>query len=644
MAIVFEDDTRRLVLGVGDLVGLRPQRGHLRMEAVLGSSARMAAGRQAHSEWQRERTQDDPAFHAEVSLSVRRVVRDWECHVRGRLDGLSLVDETWMIEEVKSTMLSSERILAASAGGWLDWEEQARIYAWLAEAGGRTPVGARLVVVSLVDGKRHEFPVDLDVEAVGAEMESRLERLLCKREAWLAWRAVRRSVPVVFPHAQARELQNQVAIDVENGMAQGQQLLLSAPTGTGKTAAVLTGAIRHAYEQGRRVFVATSKGTQREIFERTLQQFAAEGLPIRTVLLRAREKVCLNDVVDCRPEACRFAEGHHDRVDEVVERLLAHGPVSTDRIDEESNDCRVCPFALSMEIADRADVVVGDYNYAFHPRVRLRSLLSESWDEWVLIVDEAHNLVERARDYWSGSLSMGECLGLADWVRAEFGADAEAHAVFCEEVGRFVEDCRVQDDPEAEGEWETSIEPRPLRELEQQLDGLLLAWVVLRAGRRLDPDPFASLAFEVRHFCDLVETSGDESVGIYERSPGEKPVLRLVCLDPSREMRPRIEAFAGSVLMSATLEPAQYHQDLLGLNPERVHRIARPSGWPASHRGVVLATRVSTAWKDREAHRERTGGLICDLLESIPGSVAVYYPSYAMLRSIAPLCEVEGRE
>ncbi len=119
MAVVFEDETRRLVIGVGDLVRLRPQRGHLRMEAVLGSSARMAAGRQAHSDWQQAREDEDSAFHAEVSLSVRLVIREWECHVRGRLDGLSFAEGAWLIEEVKSTMLSSERIL--SAGGAVGW-------------------------------------------------------------------------------------------------------------------------------------------------------------------------------------------------------------------------------------------------------------------------------------------------------------------------------------------------------------------------------------------------------------------------------------------------------------------------------------------------------------------------------------------
>jgi len=252
--------------------------------------------------------------------------------------------------------------------------------------------------------------------------------------------------------------------------------------------------------------------------------------------------------------------------------------------------------------------------------------------------------VERARAYWSGSLSMGDCLETASWIRQEFGAESEPHAVFCEDVARFIEDSRVQDDLEAEGEWETAVALKPLKALEEQLEGLLLAWVVLRGARRLDPDPFADLAFEVRHFCELLESSGNESAGIYEKKPGQAAVLRLVCLDPSRGMQPRLDAFAGSVLMSATLEPTQYHQDLLGLDPSRAQRLAFSSGWPVENRAVVLATRVSTAWKDREGHRVRTGELVRDLLASIPGTVAVYYPSYAMLRSIAPLCEMGDRE
>ena len=643
MTLRFDDDNRGLALSVRDLVHARPLRGHLR-ESLGGSAARMAAGRDAHTAWQDQREAGDREFRREVSVSVRVVVRDWECHIRGRLDGLTRKGDVWVVEEVKSTLSDPSWLAQAEVASFGDWAEQAGLYAWLLEASGKRPVEARLVVISLVSGEERTLEVPLDLPSLQEEAVARLEALVQAREAWLAWRARRREAAVPFPHDTPRDLQWDMVADVEGGLARGEHVLLTAPTGSGKTAAVLTGVLRHSYETGKRVFIATAKGTQREILERTLEGFADKGLPLRTAMVRARERVCLNEVVDCRPEACTHAHGHYDRAGPVLEHLVEAGHVPGDMLDDAARHAQVCPFALSMSLADRADVVVGDYNYAFHPQVALRQLFGESWEEWILVVDEAHNLVERARDYGSAELSRGSCLEVADWVDEEPGGRGTEAASWCRAVADAILDARELEDAGAHGEWEVGLHPEGWGVLAEVGEGRLLAWLGATASSRLAVDPFRDLVREVQRFAGLLREAGDETLVCFARRPGREPTLRLACLDPSRWMQERLDAFSGSVLLSATLRPEAYHRDLLGMAPERVGAAAHGSDWPAENRAVILATRVSTAYKDRQAHRGRTGALIAELIQATPGQVAVFYPSFAMLRSLAPLCEVEGRE
>jgi DNA excision repair protein ERCC-2 len=604
----------------------------------------MAAGREAHTTWQHQREAGDSSFEREVSVSVRVVVRDWECHIRGRMDGLTRDGDTWVVEEVKSTLSDPAWLAQADVASFGDWAEQAGLYAWLLDASGKRPVAARLVVISLVSGEERTLEVPLDLPSLQAEAVARLEALVQAREAWIAWRSRRREATVPFPHDTPRDLQWEMVADVEGGLARGEHVLLSAPTGSGKTAAVLTGVLRHSYETGKRVFIATAKGTQREILERTLAGFADRGLPLRTAIVRAKERVCLNEVVDCRPEACAHAQGHYDRAGPVLEHLVEAGHVPGEMLDDAARQAQVCPFALSMSLADRADVVVGDYNYAFHPQVALRQLFGESWEEWILVVDEAHNLVERARAYGSAELSRGTCLEVADWIEEELGDRGAEAAAWCRAVADAILDARELEDASAHGEWEVSLHPEGWNVLSEVAEGRLLAWLGATASRRLPADPFRDLAREVQRFAGLLREAGEETLVCFERRPGREPTLRLACLDPSRWMQERLDSFSGSVLLSATLRPEAYHRDLLGMAPERVGTVAHGSDWPPENRAVILATRVSTAYKDRQAHRARTGALITDLIQATPGQVAVFYPSFAMLRSLAPLCDVEGRE
>jgi DNA excision repair protein ERCC-2 len=174
------------------------------------------------------------------------------------------------------------------------------------------------------------------------------------------------------------------------------------------------------------------------------------------------------------------------------------------------------------------------------------------------------------------------------------------------------------------------------------LDSLAIPYLLLRHGVPTEEDLYLQFCREYLRFVEILEGSGPETARIFRRDESGAS-LRLLCMDPSGWMRTRFADFVGGVLLSATLKPAEYHVDLLGLG-DRVRVADFPSHFPTENRGVVLATGVSTAYRDREPHKEATAQLIREVLEATPGNSAVYYSSYAMLRSLCPLTEVEGRQ
>jgi DNA excision repair protein ERCC-2 len=635
MAVRYDDVQRRLVLGVRDLIEGGRREGHLQLRPAWTLKTRAAAGREVHRVTQAWRAEHDAAYTAEVSVKTVRVVRGWECTIRGRLDGLTVEAGHLVVEEIKSTALPAERLYVTSAEDWPYWQRQVALYLWLLDAMGR-PAQGRLVLVSLVDGSRHVVSVRADLVVLEAQVTRRLEELVFEREDHLAWLQKRREALVPFAHDVPRAGQEALIQVVYDALEGGQQLLLSAPTGTGKTAAVLQATLRHAWGCDRRVFFATAKGTQSTIVEQTLAAMADRGLPLRAVSIRGRERLCLRDEgVDCRAEVCEFATDYHEKLREnkVLEGALTQICDAATLLSLGRRH-RVCPHALAMEVARRADVIVGDYNYAFDPDVRL-ALLDD--DHWVLVVDEAHNLVGRARDYGSGTLSAQVADQVADHLRSQPG-NFEPYARLCEVASELIRDCGLRIESEAPRRgWEAVVAPPKgaLRDLRDQVEELALAYALTLVGGA--EDPYTAWSWSLLRFVRRLESAGEETVYIYGEERGRGSTLRMACLDPAPLMGPCLDGFKASVLLSATLRPAEFHRDLLGLQPGRLQIHEAPSPFPPENRRVLLATRISTAYRDRASHRERTAGLIEAIVGAVPGNVAVYYSSFAFLASLEPL-------
>ncbi len=647
----WDDEARRLDLGVRDLAEALSGSRDLAPEMVRTLAARARAGREAHQAWQAERSREDDGFRREVGVSWTAAVRGWTCRVTGRVDGLGREGDRLVVEEVKTSVLDGARLARLRWDDVPAWVSQLHLYLFLVGASGAGDPLGRLVLVSLADGSRHAIDVPPDPD-VGRRVLDWLDALVVGREALLADRRRRRASAVPFPHDVPRAGQSEGAERIRTALEAGRRVLLVAPTGAGKTAVVLQAALGAAFAEGGRLFFATARNTQQALALQTLRLLAGRGLPLRALGLRARARSCPAGLGGCDPEICPFAVDYHVKVRDgrLVEHVLDLGIVDPDALEALAVSAGVCPHALSMDVLERSDAVVGDYNYVFDPQVRLRRCFGEGADPWIVVVDEAHNLPDRARDWLSPSLDANR---LEDAARAlrEVGEDHDPFAELADAVLDAVLDARGGATfPDGTQLVEPDLER--FRALRDRMDTLapswaLLAWDRRERGlprpRRLEgderEDPYLAVSRDLLRFTARLEAAGDETVVLL--AP-EGPVLRLWCRDPSAWLGACFEGLAGSVCQSATLDP-EVHGALLGLDGEAVDLVRLPPVFDPARLAVVVAPGVSTRYRHRGRDRVATAGLLDRVVAAVPGNVAVLFPSFEHRDQVAGLLRLEGR-
>ncbi len=585
-------------------------------------------------------------------MRTQLVVDGWTVRLGGRVDGLVTGPERTVVEEVKSTALGALRLLMSSPADWPEWTAQLEVYLWiLAREDWPAPEG-RLVLISLLDGARHLLGVQLDRPRLDAFVRTRLQHILDDRQRRLDWLANRRGRTVPWPFPGWRAGQREIGDAVGSALVDGAPLLAEAPTGLGKTAAVLWGALRHALAHDKQLFWATSRNTQQAGVEATVERFRAAGLPVRSVRIQARERVCLNDVVACRPESCRYAERYHDKIVDasLVERAVAAGAVTGELLAAVGEEHEVCPAQLALDVSSHADLVIGDYNYAFAPGSWLRRHFGpDNAGHWIVVGDEAHQLVERARGWRSprveARVAREASAALSDDPRlAAFAALAARVCACIDDVAD-----RTRESPEGRASMRNGVARAelaiaPWSQMARQVDELAMEYALRKAKRGDDAsgDPYLDLARSLLSFRDALDAAGEETVALVDTREGSRAVS-LLCLDPSAWLAPRIARLGGWIGASATLSPPDFYRDLLGLCPP-ARRVVMDSPFDPTRRAVLLAPRISTAWRDRAAHAGSTAEVIADVVRAVPGHVAVYFPSFAMLEDIASRWELPERD
>lgn len=631
-------------VSVRELVEFVWRRGDLVGEAEFVGSNRALAGIRGHQQIQRSRP---PGYRTEVSVEHTVEVAELRLEIRGRLDGLFPPALAVVLEEIKTVQ-----------GRWneeadpLHWA-QIKCYGFMhAHAQGSPRLDLQLVYLDLVTGGVREFRQKFSF----GELANFFATTAAAYVDWLreeqAWREARNAsvAALSFPFAAYRPGQRQLAVAAYRVLSTGGRLFLTAPTGIGKTLATLFPAVK-ALGAGKleRIYYLTARTVARGLAEQALAALRGKGLKLRAVTLTAREKVCVRDGQACNPLSCPLALGYYDRVKPALREALAAEAITREVLDSVGGRHQVCPHALALDVAHWVDVVIGDYNYVFDPRVYLRRHFDEAGGAYGFLVDEAHNLVDRGREMFSAELEDRDLPELKRALKTAVPRCAKAlvklHTALrqlCAPMRSGRED-PVPSDPAAElalfpvRTASARDEDQATRSQPDLPEGLLpaLATALAETERwlaRNEPAEFRerllSFYFQMLAWQRTADLYDERFVTILESQPTLK--VRLFCRDPSRLLREALGRGRAAIFFSATLAPLDYFRALLGGEPEDpVLQLASP--FPPENLGVLVHDRIQTHRKGRADSLAQVVAAIGALVAGRRGNYLVYFPAYQYL-------------
>ena len=431
-----------------------------------------------------------------------------------------------------------------------------------------------------------------------------------------------------------REGQRDLVVSVYRTITRGKKLFIQAPTGIGKTLSAVFPAVKAIGEgKGEKLFYLTAKTITRTVAEEALRILREKGLIFSSVTITAKEKLCPLDQADCNPEACPYAKGHYDRVNEAVFDILhLEQEMTREKIMEYALRYQVCPFEYCLDISSWTDGIICDYNYVFDPNVRLKRYFAEgAKGEYLFLVDEAHNLVSRAREMYSASVRKEDVLEVKRVVKGKSPA-LERQLEKCNKVlltmKRECEDWQLLEDVTGLAAEIMSVFSR--------LDDFLEDFPEFE-GR----DTVLDFYFCLRDFLYVYEQL-DDHYRIYAENSGTSSfTVRLFCVNPARLLSSCMAQGNSTVLFSATFLPIRYYKTLLS-GDEEDYAVYASSPFPEENRLLMIATDVSSRYTRRnEPEYRKVAGYIRAVAESRMGNYMVFFPSYQYMGELERIFEEE---
>lgn len=541
--------------------------------------------------------------------------------VRGRADGYD--PQRRRLEEIKTFRGDFEAIRANHRA--LHWA-QARCYAWmLCEARGLDGLEVALVYLDLGPDEEHVLAETMTREALRAHFETLCGRYLEWAEQEAAHRAARDAAleALAFPHAGFRPGQRELARAVYRSAVAERCLLAQAPTGIGKTVATLFPLLKAGLRQRiDKLFFLTAKTSGRAVALEGLRLLRdGGGRPLRVLELAAREKVCEHPDKACHGESCPLARGFYDRLPAARAEAVDAAWLDRAALRRIALAHEVCPYFLAQELARWSDAIVGDYNYYFDASAFLWALTQEEGWRAAVLVDEAHNLLDRARGMYSAQLDA-----------AALGAvRRQAPPLIKKALGKLQREWRRQQQTQLEAYRASDGIPAGFARALQE--------AVVSLGDHFAAQPqdaqgaLQQCFFDLVQFARLAESFGEHSVfeSMLEED-GHREAFAIRNLVPAPFLRGRFAGSLSSTCFSGTLAPFSFYGDMLGL-PEDTATLDVGSPFRSEQLKVHIAMDVSTRFRDRTRSLERLVGIIAAQYAQQPGNYLAFFSSFEYLGS-----------
>ncbi len=648
MAIRIDDKQKTIRLSVKELVSASAMLGSIIAPELL--PARASLGRAAHKDHQTEREESLASYKREVHIKHEMKVDNYTAIIQGRIDGVYKRRGKLVVEEIKSVISTEDIIERIKQGGFQTSILQLQVYMFLLTRQTAKEANGYLVFVGLEDGLTERVEVDFDPSRVHRLIVGRIRGLLAEHKKRKQRQAQQKRTAggLVFPFPEMRKYQDEMMEIVEDSLQRRKNLLISAPAGVGKTVAAVFPSLRYALKNKMRVFFITPKTTQQRIVAETLRMTLGGWRTVSCICLRAKEKMCANDVFFCHPDFCPFARNYYSKLagSTAIEDLLTKKVIEPEMVYSRAVEERLCPFELSLDVALHVTVVVCDYNYIFDPTVFLRRFfLEEKYDDIILIIDEAHNLYKRGRDYYSPELRRSD-------IRSLIGRAKDSGEPVLKELGEALQPLDGyfpqlleygREEFQDAAKFLVNIDLAFFDEEKEKIESAMLRYFLYKKTHHLSipKDPFESFYYDFNSFYNVLQFRGEEFSYIYDAET-DAHVLKILCKDPSRFLGQRMQGFHATIAMSATLVPPEFFRDVLGFDKDATRLVSFPSPFPQENRKVLVVPRFSTTYRLRRRSYEQAARTIEHIVSLKKGNYFVFFSSFDYLRAVSQYLSPPG--
>lgn len=570
-------------------------------------------------------------YQAEVPLSLVVEGDLYELTVEGRADGIFTEDGKCFVDEIKGMYrrveLFEKPVFVHRA--------QAMCYAYIfALQNNMETIGIQMTYCNLETEQIKYFREEFSFE----EIKKWFDDLMEEYGKWATFQCEMKNKrqasikELNFPF-EYRTGQKKLVSDVYRTIMRQKLLFMQAPTGVGKTISTIFPAVKAVGEElADRIFYLTAKTITATVAKETFALLEKNGYRAKTIQITAKEKLCPCDEMECNPVTCPYAKGHFDRVNDAVFDLLHRCEmIERDDILSQADRYTVCPFELCLDTASWCDNIICDYNYVFDPNVYLKRFFQEGIKgDYIFLIDEAHNMVERSRQMYSAQIYKEDFLTVKR-IMKEHSRSIEKALEKCNKIllgmKRECENYTVYD---TFGNMVFSF-----MRLMTLLDEFLQ-----KANEFPGKKDVMDFYFELRNFLNIYDLVDEHYVMYSELEADGRFMLKLFCVDPSLNIQKRLDKGRSAVFFSATFLPVNYYKSLLSTKKDN-YAIYADSTFDSKKRLLAMATDVSTRYTRRSrSEYERIAGYINAVVTQKTGNYMVFFPSYKMMNDVADIyCE-----
>lgn len=618
-----------LRLSVHELVDFLLRKGDI--DNRVYNKTAMQEGTYLHSLYQASKSDD---YISEYPLLETFVIDDFKVTLEGRADGISYSGEFPTIEEIKSTVIDLEAFFSEQK----EWHlGQAKCYALMyAHEKNLTKIRIRLVYIHQLDRKlKLRKTYTYKVKDLEQEIDNYIKSYLDFYKLIFNRIEVRNisAKNLEFPFPSFRDGQRKLSKFVYGVASKGGMLFCEAPTGIGKTMSTLYPSIRSfSFGENDKIFYLTAKTSGKEAASNAMNILLNKGLKASYIVLTAKDKICPYPKGNCNPDDCPLTKGYYSKLQQAISKAIEEENVfDRDTILRLASKNMMCPFEFSLDLSLFIDVIICDYNYFFDPFVHLKRYFDEDSSKSLVLVDEAHNLVERSRKMYSASLSYHQ------FLKAKKGMNRIDHSKMRSSIKKMenlFSSYKVF--------LETQIITLIPKNLANNLDQYFVAAMdVSRKFNKEINDDFLDFALEVNRFSRLLDYYNSNFL-LYVSYENHDICFHLQCLDASTFLADSFKKVKGKIIFSATLSPSKYYIRMLGGDSDTA-LLKLPSPFAKEHLHLMVAPKISVRYKDRDNTYLKVAELIKEVVSGKVGNYFVYVPSYDYLVKLIPhLMGIDG--